>query len=193
MPRREIEVMSVPLLECGRRSARAAQRRAHNRPAPRASLRRSAQHSSVLSSRCNAFRCGQHIFYAKERSECFWRVCCAPRHTLFMEFKSSANVPPQLLFMADIDQLSDGNDDGAGYKFALASRASVAACEHLRSADGMYLHAGAIPPNTPNTLKAANPACVGFAAQPRFGGGLAPSVNVMERAVAAAQGIIGTR
>ena len=43
-------------------------------------------------------------------------------------------------------------------------------------------HAGAIPPNTPNTLKAANPACVGFAAQPRFGGGLAPSVNVMERA-----------
>ena len=177
---REIEVDAVPLLDMQTATTLG-----------RSGAFTIVQRPSLTEAFCPAFersniydvydgQTGQHIFYAKERSECFWRVCCAPRHTLFMEFKSSANVPPQLLFMADIDQLPTAmtmEREGCPSKPCLGCCVLTPAC-----ADGMYLHAGAIPPNTPNTLKAANPACVGFAAQPRFGGGLAPSVNVMERA-----------
>ena len=48
---------------------------------------------------------GQHIFFAKERSECVWRLCCSPNHTLLIEFKPSTVVAPQAIHFIDINTL----------------------------------------------------------------------------------------
>ena len=45
----------------------------------------------------------------------------------------------------------------------------------------MYLHAGTVD-SDPGQAKAANPSCVGFAYQPTMGGGMTPTVNIMDRA-----------
>ena len=121
---------------------------------------------------------GQHIFFAKEKSSCIWRTCCAPRHSLLVEFKLSTALPPPMLFNVDVDSLPTAmtmEREGCPSKPCLGCCVILPMCR-----DGMYMHAG--PVNVENSLKAASPACVGFAAQPQCGGGLAPTLNVMERA-----------
>lgn len=125
---------------------------------------------------------GRHIFFAKERSECWTRLCCAPRHSFFIEFKHSSNVPPPMLFNWDIDSLPVAmtlEREGCPSKWCLSCCAFHPACY-----DGMYLHAGPVQAEA-GKVKATNPACVSFATQPKFGGGFTPTINVMERAATA--------
>jgi hypothetical protein len=122
---------------------------------------------------------GQHLFFAKERSECLPRCCCAPRHSLFIDFKLSIGVPPQMLFLTDIDTLPIAltmEREGCFSKPGLGCCACCAMCK-----DGMYLHAGPVH-TTAGSLKAASPQCVGFASQPHMGGYMTPTINIMERA-----------
>jgi len=134
---------------------------------------------------------GQHLFVAKERSECFWRVCCAPTHSLFVEFKHAPQVmvqgpggvlypaPPHMQADVDIDTLPTVltlEREGCPSKPCLGCCSCFDVCK-----DGMYLHAGPVPVKA-GTLKGSGPQCVGFAAQPRLGGGFTPTINIMERA-----------
>ena len=101
---RELEVDAVPLLDVHTASTLG---RAHafavvQRPSMTEALFGGAcERSNIYDVYDGAT--GQHIFYAKERSECFWRYCCAPKHSFFVEFKASSMVPPQMTFVADID------------------------------------------------------------------------------------------
>ena len=129
---------------------------------------------------------GRHIFFAKERSECWTRLCCAPRHSFFIEFKHSSNVPPMMIYDYDIDSLPVAmtlEREGCPSKCGLACCALHPSCM-----DGMYLHAGHVGTAEAGKLKGANPGCVSFATQPRFGGGFTPTINVMERAATAGTG-----
>ena len=47
--------------------------------------------------------------------------------------------------------------------------------------DGMFLHAGLVD-GDPGMLGTGSPSCVGYATQPKMGGGSTPTVNIMERA-----------
>ena len=81
---------------------------------------------------------GRHIFYAKERSEPFARICCAPRHSIFVDFKVSANLPPHAVFHVDIDTLPTAmtmERDGCPYKPCLGCFICHPSCK-----DGMFLH-----------------------------------------------------
>ena len=46
--------------------------------------------------------------------------------------------------------------------------------------DGMFLHAGFVD-GEPGKIAARNPSCVGYATQPKMGGGSTPTVNIMDR------------
>ena len=126
---------------------------------------------------------GAHLFIAKERSEALWRCCCAPGHRMFVEFKTAQAVGfnPMLGSIVDIDTLPTVltmERDGCPSKPCLGCFACCDPCK-----DGMALHAGPLNPEMrAGALMQANPACVGFATQPAFGGGLAPTINLMERA-----------
>ena len=123
---------------------------------------------------------GQHIFYAKERSHCCLRQLCSPRHSLFVELKPSPpQTPPTLLHRIDIDTLPTAmtmEREGCPGRPCLGCCVLLPICK-----DGMYMHAGKLDGEA-GQYKALGPQCIGFASQPHLGGGLAPTLNVMERA-----------
>ena len=123
---------------------------------------------------------GNPLFFAKERSGVCTRVCCAPQHSLFVEFKLAANINPVFVQTVDIDTLPavmTMEREGCPGKPCLGCCAFTEACK-----DGMYLHAGAISPDADVAkLKQDYPGCIGYATQPTLAGGLTPTLNVMER------------
>lgn len=129
---------------------------------------------------------GQHIFFAKERSECGWRFCCAPYHALFLDFKLSTGIPPQMYFMTDLDVLpTHMTMEREGCRCPGCRCPGCCTCSPEYCSDGMFLHAGPLRPGLdPGYLKGNGPNCVGFAQEPRFGGGFTPTLNIMERAAA---------
>lgn len=132
---------------------------------------------------------GAHLFYAKERSDCGPRICCSPQHALFVEFKLATGVHPMAAMDVDIDQLPtvmtmerEGCSCTPAFcKPGLGCCALMNVCK-----DGMFLHAGPLhsgpdDPLKPGQTRTAGPRCVGYATQPKYGGGWSPTINVMER------------
>lgn len=125
---------------------------------------------------------GMHLFIAKERSGVCVRVCCAPSHALFVEFKSVAglNLNPMVTHQMDVDTMPTVltmEREGCMGKPCLGCCACGAHCK-----DGMYLHAGSVGEEAAvGTLRSAHPQCVGFATQPTLAGGFTPTLNIMER------------
>ena len=128
---------------------------------------------------------GNHIMYAKERSDCLARLCCAPRHSLWVEFKLTPSVAHGAVMSINIDELPVAmtmEREGCFGKPCLCCCACGDSCK-----DGMYLHAGAVRGSgretlTAGALKQGAPSCVGYATQPHLGGRLTPTLNIMERA-----------
>ena len=103
---------------------------------------------------------GQHIFFAKERSECGWRFCCAPYHALFLDFKLSTGIPPQMYFMTDLDVLpTHMTMEREGCRCPGCRCPGCCTCSPEYCSDGMFLHAGPLRPGLdPGYLGATVPA-----------------------------------
>lgn len=129
------------------------------------------------------FTTGMHLFVAKERSETCARFCCAPNHSLFVEFKTVAGYNPMQSHHVDIDMLPTiltlEREGCPLNKPCLSCCACSSVCK-----DGMFLHAGPVGEAPVGTLRSEHPGCVGFATQPQLAGGFTPTVNIMERSAA---------
>jgi len=123
---------------------------------------------------------GIHLFVAKERSGTCARFCCAPNHSLFVEFKSVAAVNPMFTHVADVDALPTVltmEREGCPTKLGLGCCAFSSHCK-----DGVFVHAGSVGEDAAvGSLKSDHPQCIGFATQPNLAGGWSPTINIMER------------
>jgi len=126
---------------------------------------------------------GVHLFTVMEKSESSERCCCAPNHSLFLEFKGVAGMgdmskAPRAQF-AGLPTVMWAEREGCCSKWGLGCCICDASC-----ANEMFMHAGTPAPGiTAGKTAWAGQGLIGYLAQPSpWGGGFTPTVNIMERA-----------
>ena len=117
---------------------------------------------------------GQPLFTAVEESNGCTRCFCAPHHSFNLKFKpASVGVPKNTL--DSLPTLMTMEREGCPAKWGLGCFACTDDCK-----DGFFLHAGDIQGEAGST-KMSSGRVMGIATQPKMGGGMTPTINVMER------------
>ena len=124
-----------------------------------------------------------HIMVAMERSEDCPRCCCAPMHSLAVEFKNvsasgGAMASANYATLSGLPTAMTMERPGC-----LAEKPGLCCCVLSPAcADGMVLHAGGIDGAKPGTLMMNGPRVMGYAEVPApFGGYFTPTLNIMDR------------
>ena len=104
---------------------------------------------------------GNHLFVAMEKSGDCARCCCAPHHSLFVEFKTVANMNNTMRNASRaelwaVPTAMTMEREGCFKKACLGCCICAPMC-----ADGMFLHAGSVdvPDDSAGTIKAAGDKC----------------------------------
>ena len=118
---------------------------------------------------------GLPLFTAVEESEGCVRCCCAPHHSFMLKFKPAAVGQPRSS-LGGHPTLMTMEREGCCAKWGLGCFACSEDCK-----DGFFLHAGDVSGEA-GSAKMSSGRVIGFATQPKFGGGMTPTINVMERA-----------
>ena len=123
------------------------------------------------------FATGQPLFTAVEYSDGCLRCCCAPHHAFNLKFKPPApGAPIRMLDSMPASMTMERN--GVPNKCL-----GCCVCSEM-CMDGFYLHAGDIQGEA-GSVAMSSGRVMGVVTQPKWGGGLTPTLNVMERGDAA--------
>jgi len=117
---------------------------------------------------------GTPLFTAVEESDGCTRCCCAPYHSFVIKFKPPAYGQSRRV-LDNVPAMLTMEREGCCGKWGLGCCACSEDCK-----DGFFLHAGDVQ-GAPGSMKMGTGRVVGFATQPSMGGGLTPTINVMER------------
>ena len=119
---------------------------------------------------------GAPLFTAIEESDGCTRCCCAPYHSYLLKFKPAAPGVNRR------DTRGDGSPtlmtmerEGCCSKWGLGCFACTDDCK-----DGFVLHAGDVSGEPGQTMMSSG-RVIGYATQPKCGGYMTPTINVMER------------
>ena len=126
---------------------------------------------------------GRHIMVAIERSDDCVRCCCAPGHSLTVEFKNVAASDGAML-QANKDTLAALPSTMTMERPGLCSEKPGLCCCVLTPAcaDGMVMHAGGLDGAKAGTVLMNGPNVMGYCEVPApFGGGFTPTINIMDR------------
>lgn len=117
---------------------------------------------------------GANVFTAVEESDGFTRCCCAPHHSFKVKFKPGAAGQPRAV-LENVPAMMTMEREGCCGKWGLGCCACSEDCK-----DGFFLHAGDVAGEA-GSMKMGSGRVIGFATQPKLGGGMTPTINVMER------------
>jgi len=125
-----------------------------------------------------------HLFTVLEKSEDCTRCCCAPHHSIVLEFKGVAGlgnlseVPPNQLDK-NLPTIMWGEREGCCTKVCVGCCVCDDECSNT-----MFLHAGKPPPGVEaGSVAWGGKGLIGHIGQPvPLGGLFTPTLNVMERA-----------
>lgn len=121
---------------------------------------------------------GQPVFTAVEESDGMTRCCCAPHHSFLLKIKpAGVGVPREAL--RSYNTLMTMEREGCCSKWGLGCWACNDDCK-----DGFFMHAGDVHGEA-GSIQMSSGRVFGYATQPKLGGGMTPTINVMERADAA--------
>ena len=125
---------------------------------------------------------GKLIFVAVGSSDCCERFCCAPYHSVALEFKAATGRKKKEMTRDNLDDLptvmwAGRQGRGSCNKFCIGCCICCPCC-----ANEMFVHAGEGPPAV-GGQSWEDDQLIGHIAQPvPFGGGFTPTLNIMERA-----------
>lgn len=129
---------------------------------------------------------GVHLFTIIENSEDCERCCCAPHHSLFLEWKGvygqgDLSKAPRAQIQG-LQTVMYAEREGCCSKWGLGCCVCDQAC-----AQEMFVHAGGMQPGAPvGSIKWSGQGLMGYLTQPvPWGGGFTPTINIMDRASAA--------
>ena len=117
---------------------------------------------------------GAPLFTAIEESDGCTRCCCAPHHSFLLKFKPAAPGVNRNQ-VAGTPTLMTMEREGCCSKWGLGCFACDDSCK-----DGFVLHAGDVTGEPGKTLMNSG-RVIGYATQPKCGGYMTPTINVMER------------
>ena len=121
---------------------------------------------------------GAHLFIAQEVSEDFVRCCCAPMHSLRVEFKMVNAVNRDWKSsgaIAGLPTVFHVEREGCCGKWGLGCFVCAEGCK-----DGMRVNAGSAGPGQPGSPVFLD-STFAYATQPKCGGWCTPSVNLFHR------------
>jgi len=124
---------------------------------------------------------GDHIMVAVEKSDDCPRCCCAPMHSLLVEYKTVYGMDARSMSK---DQLAALPTTMTMERPGCCNEKPGLCCCLLSPscADGAVVHAGSLNGATPGTVLHQGQSIMGFIEQPApFGGYFTPTVNIMDR------------